>query len=113
MKKYWGGGTTTQLLASKSGTSNTAYGDTQVATTVTCVSPATGTIGTAVNITGKLTRNDTGAGVAGQPVQLQLNGADVTGKTATTAADGSYTISYTETVIRTDAFDVTFAGATV
>ena len=105
--------TTTQLLASKSGTSNTAFADAQVATTLTCVSPANGTIGTAVNITGKLTRNDTGAGVAGQTIQLQINSTDVSGKTATTATDGTYTISYTETVIRTDAFDVTFTGATV
>lgn len=100
-------------MAAKSGTSNTVYGDTQVATTLTCTSPATGTVGTAISITGKLTRNDTGAGVAGQTIQLQVNGADAAGKTATTAADGSYTISFTETVIRTDGFDVTFAGATV
>lgn len=113
MTKYWGGGNTTQLMSSKSGISNTVFSDTQVATTLTCVTPATGSVGSAISITGKLTRNDTGAGVAGQTIQLQVNSADAAGKTATTAADGSYTISYAETVIRTDAFDVTFAGATV
>ena len=84
-----------------------------VASTLTASCPATATTGTAFSVTGKLTRNDTGAGVPNMTVQLQQNGVNIGGKTATTAADGTYTISMTETAAGTFQMDTTFAGGNV
>ena len=109
-----GGGNITTYSASTSASASIVITDAPVATTLTMVLPATGSTGVAFNITGKLTRNDTSAGVAGMTVQLMqyTSGAwsAVSGKTATTAADGSYTISLSESPAGTYQFETTFAG---
>ena len=65
----------------------------------------------AFTVSGKLTRNDTSAGVAGQTIQLLRNGAAST--TATTASDGTYSMSVTEAAAGTDTYQASFAGASV
>ena len=103
----------TQLLSSVSGTITVIASAPPVATTLTITGPANVTTGAAFAITGKLTRNDTNAGVAGQTIQLQQNGVNVSGATAVTASDGTYSLSVTETAAATYQFDVTYAGGNV
>ena len=103
----------TQILSSVSGTITIVASTPPVASTLTITGPANITTGVAFAVTGKLTRNDTNAGVAGQTIQLQQDGVNVSGKTAVTASDGTYSISITETSAATYQFDVTYAGGNV
>ena len=103
----------TQILSTISGTITVNVTTPPVAATLTIAGPPSGTTGVAFAITGKLTRNDTNAGLAGQTIQLQQNGANVSGATAITASDGAYSISVTETAAALYQFDVTYAGGNV
>jgi len=112
-----GGDNTTTLNPSTSTSTSIIIGDAPVASTLTISCSATGTTGVAFSVTGKLTRNDTGAGVAGMTIQLQQytsgTWSNVSGKTATTAADGTYIMSMTETPAGTYQLETTFAGGNV
>lgn len=103
----------TQLISSISGTLTIVASAPPVATTLTIAGPANVTTGVSFTITGKLTRNDTNAGVAGQTIQLQQNGVNVSGATVVTASDGTYSLSVTEAAAATYQFDVTYAGGNV
>jgi hypothetical protein len=59
------------------------------------VSPVKVTPGSKINITGKLTRTDTGAGLAGMTVQIYWREPSTQIGTVTTASDGSYSFTYT------------------
>jgi hypothetical protein len=109
--KLTGGGNTTTINPSTSGTISVAVSAASVASTLTISGPTTAVTGTAFTVTGKLTRNDTSAGVAGQTISLLRNGTAST--TATTASDGTYSMSITETAVGTDTYQVSFAGASV
>ena len=102
---------TTTINASTSGINSVTVNAAAVNSTLTIVTPATAIVGIAFNITGKLTRNDTSAGVASQTIQLLRNGAAST--TATTASDGTYSMSVIEAAAGTDTYQVSFAGASV
>ena len=106
-----GGGNTTTLNPSTSSTISVTVSAASVASTLTISGPTTAVTGTAFTVSGKLTRNDTGAGVASQIIQLLRNGTAST--TATTASDGTYSMSVTEAAAGTDTYQASFAGASV
>jgi len=109
--KLTGGGSTTTINPSTSNIISVSVGAASVASTLTISGPTSAVAGTAFTVSGKLTRNDTGAGVASQIIQLLRNGAAST--TATTASDGTYSMSVTETAAGTDTYQASFAGASV
>lgn len=101
-------------------TSNSAsivVADVEVGTALTMVLPTASVVNVAFDITGVLTRVDTGVGLAGMTVQLQsydgTNWNDVSGVTAVTAADGSFDIQMEESAPGTYELQISFAGATV
>ena len=111
-EKPVGGGNTTTYLASTSNPASVAVTAAPVATQLTAVaSVSTVNTGTAFTISGVLTA--AGAGLANQTVQLQKNGVNVTGATATTSSTGAYSISVTETTAGTYAYVTTYAGGSV
>lgn len=67
-----------------------------VPTTLTISAPATVTKGVAFATTGKLSRTDSGVGLGGQTVKLLLSSGVI--GSATTASDGTYSISAAITV---------------
>lgn len=67
-----------------------------VDTTLTItVSPLKVTPGSKITITGKLTRNDTGAGLSGMTVDIYWREPSTKIASATTGSDGSYSATYT------------------
>ena len=102
----------TQYIGSTSNTVSVVVTAAPVATQLTAVA-SVGTVNTGVafTISGILTA--AGVGLANQTIQLQKNGANVTGATAKTSSTGAYSISVTESVAGTDAYDTTYSGGTV
>jgi len=67
-----------------------------VETTLTItVSPVKATPNTTLTITGKLTRKDTGTGLAGMPIEIYWREPTMKIATATTGSDGGYSATYT------------------
>jgi len=76
------------------------------------VSPVTVAPGGSVRASGKLTRTDTGAGLAGMDIDILVNTTKV--GTARTASDGSYTLTFTApTVPGSYTVKASFAGVTL
>jgi len=69
-----------------------------VATLVLSTSPNPSLAGATVTCSGRLTRNDTGAGVAGSTVQVFVNGSPVSGATAVTDSTGGFSIALVFTI---------------
>ena len=107
-----GGDIITTYLPSTSNEVSFTVTEAAVATQlVITLNPATATAPGTTLISGTL-KTVAGVAVANALIQLQRNGTDVTGKTATTSATGTFSISMTEPVVGTYLYKTTYAGGT-